>query len=589
MKKNRSSKDLFWILSLTGIFGFFYGSDTFPFFQSSTEVAQVLAGIVKYPDHNNPFYIYQNNLWCIITQISAIALKLGVLEKTVSVLTSGFMAMLAMQGVALVTYALGGNAPIAIATSYVAVTRALWVDGVNYPVLVINTVHTFGAFGLILAIWTLGAFGSGAYRIGAFLLGIAPAIHPAMGLSLWGVLGSIYGIYFFIDPWISKELFGKRKNKKDPWIVWNMGGSYFCVGLSFTLLSLGFHLFNMESTPSLTEKEKHDFLLHYIAKWDYHRNLTTYLFAPFIYNIEATLLCIFILYGHKNKILGLEKKLFLPRKIFIWAFCVYFIIGAISYGLNYWVPFEDLPMSFLIAMPTRFLTINNAVYLSMIIGFCCLFLDSFLVQIQLGFFLWIITLVPSQFTAAFLYSIPILILTVVASHSVKKLSINLNFFRQNFTLFMCLFMGVCLAREYPQESKYTADFVVENLYQLPTTDRSSYLLASPDLEHVQYQTRRPLLRSSILDFIPYNLNTGIELNRILKKIDGLDLLYTPIFSLTGSIPAHYVKPIWEARSLAGWQEIKNEFHVSEILTGGGWNLNLPYVLVDGNLRLYRIP
>jgi len=77
-----------------GLVGFFIGFYVYPTHQSSVESAQVLANIVRYPNHNNPMYIYHKKLWSLINQITAVFLYYGISEIMLCKITSGIAGAL---------------------------------------------------------------------------------------------------------------------------------------------------------------------------------------------------------------------------------------------------------------------------------------------------------------------------------------------------------------------------------------------------------------------------------------------------------------------------------------------------------------
>ena len=175
-----------WVLLLSGILGFRVGMLGFPDWQVAVETAQVVAGLVTYPP-DNIFYIYHTRLWTALHQILAVALGAGVNEITLSLVVSGVQGMLTFQALALFVYALSRDVLLAIgAAALIFFTRSAEY-GVVYPLFLLGTEHTYGVIGLSTGVLVVGLLGAGWYRTGAFFLGIAPCIHPALG-SWTGVI-----------------------------------------------------------------------------------------------------------------------------------------------------------------------------------------------------------------------------------------------------------------------------------------------------------------------------------------------------------------------------------------------------------------
>ena len=98
-----------WVLAASGLLGFHVGMVGFPTWQVAVETAQVVAGLVTYPP-GNPFYVYHTKAWTILHQICAVLLKAGVSEIALSKALSGLLGMASFQALALLAYAIGGDA-----------------------------------------------------------------------------------------------------------------------------------------------------------------------------------------------------------------------------------------------------------------------------------------------------------------------------------------------------------------------------------------------------------------------------------------------------------------------------------------------
>ena len=168
------------MLIASGIGGFHAGMVTFPDWQVAVETAQVIAGIVRYPV-DNPFYLYHLKLWTILHQICALLLQAGMSEIALSKIVSGLLGMVSFQAIALIVYALSRDALLAIGSAFLIAFTRTAEYGVNYPIYLMGTPHTYGAIGLSLIALVAGLTGAGWYRTAAFVLGIAPAVHPSLG------------------------------------------------------------------------------------------------------------------------------------------------------------------------------------------------------------------------------------------------------------------------------------------------------------------------------------------------------------------------------------------------------------------------
>src|SRR5688572_20823293 len=153
---------------------------TFPDRQVAVKTSQVMAVLVHYPA-GNPFYLYHLKLWTILHQVCALLLWSGVSEIALSKILSGVLGMVSFQAIALIVYALSRDALLAVCSAFLIAFTRTAEFGVNYPIYLMGTHHTYGAIGLSLLALIAGLAGSGWYRTAGFLLGVGPAVHPSLG------------------------------------------------------------------------------------------------------------------------------------------------------------------------------------------------------------------------------------------------------------------------------------------------------------------------------------------------------------------------------------------------------------------------
>jgi hypothetical protein len=108
---------------------------------------------------------------------------------------------------------------------------------------------------------------------------------------------------------------------------------------------------------------------------------------------------------------------------------------------------------------------------------------------------------------------------------------------------------------------------------------------------VQLRTRRPVLvDGGGLDGLPYSLEMGPALERILHDVYAIDFFNPPAEARhTGVIPAGHTRTVWEGYSRDRWGEIGRQYRVTGVLTNGDWRLDLPLLADNGDFRLYSIP
>jgi len=176
------------VLIVSGVLGFAVGAIKFPTWHVAVETAQVVAGLVHYPP-GNPFYIYHVKLWTILHQVCAVLLLSGVSEISLSIALSGLLGMVSFQALAMIVFALSADVALSIAAPFVIFVSHVAEHGVVYVVSLMGTQHTYGSIGLSVIVLVAGLLGSGCYRLGWALLGLAPAVHPSLGAWLWLATG----------------------------------------------------------------------------------------------------------------------------------------------------------------------------------------------------------------------------------------------------------------------------------------------------------------------------------------------------------------------------------------------------------------
>src|ERR1019366_3702618 len=105
-------------------------------------------------------------------------------EITLSKIISGVLGMVSFQGLGMIVYALSQDAMLAICAPMLILLSRATEYGVRYPNYLLGTNHTYGIIGIGIAVLVIGLIGAGRYRLGGFLLGAAPSIHPSLGLWL---------------------------------------------------------------------------------------------------------------------------------------------------------------------------------------------------------------------------------------------------------------------------------------------------------------------------------------------------------------------------------------------------------------------
>ena len=338
----RDRTGAFATLALSGLIGYYAGSRAFPEWQVPVETAQVLAGIVHYPP-GNPFLIYHLKLWTILHQICAAFLAVGVSEARLSIWLSGATGMLSFQALAMTAYAFSRSIWLAVATSIVVFLSGATNYGIRYPIFLLGTSHTYGSVGLSWMVLVAALLGCGRYRTALLLLGVAPAIHPSLGI--W--LGVITALAFASD---------RRTVATDILPNWR----WFSAGALVTAASLALHLWAGRDVPAINASTAAQYLSTFTAVWDEHRQPMGFANAGAALNLASVL-------AGAAGLLWFRKRL-PPASAFVLRFVIASgIVGFACIALSR-VPPDRLPGFLVVLMPTRVVNVDVMMFAALVLG-----------------------------------------------------------------------------------------------------------------------------------------------------------------------------------------------------------------------------
>ena len=579
--------------------------------QVAVEPAQVIAGLVRYPPAN-PFYIYEAKTWTILHQVSALGLWFGLSEKAASMILSGLAGALSLSAIAVWVYALAEDARFAVLSSLFVAFADPTGWGVNYPVMLMGQIHTYGMFGLSFICLAVGLLGAGQYRAGALLVGLAPAVHPALGV--WCTLMML--------ACLAWDFRGLRPHLRAavPFAV---------VGYAISAASFGVQLITSRGLPAIAPDAAAGYLDTFLRYWDTHRVPIDFLSINVILIVFGLIIC---LIGVR-----LLRRDAVPTSLLLRAYAAAVAI-ALGFYLIQQLPL-NLPASLAILMPSRLLNFNVLVYLPLLLGLLWRNRDSLLAQLTLvvlvvllGLFLppvvemaaliaagivWLVWLHPyTSLRAAdpangmrglrVGEAIPPaarLLRRFAPRHDVRPQSemhlgssARLTRAARRATLGV-LALAAILAVAWSVVVWSVRRDTLADLSSDPVlaeVSRGSGLVLlgpDPDLYLAQLLTRRPiLLNPDALDMLPYALEGGPQFVLILRDAYGIDFDDPPRTGRhAGTLPVEPIRAVWEQRTPEQWASIKTEFAVSDVLTSADWNVHLPEVARSDRFALYRIP
>lgn len=585
------------VLVISGVLGFVVGSVAFPTWQVAVETAQVVAGIVKYPA-DNPFYLYHTKLWTVIHEIAALLLRAGVSEIQLSKLLSGVLGMMSFQAISMVVYAFSFDALLALGTPFfIFVTRAA-NHGAIYPIALMGTDHTYGVIGLSAALLVVALLGTGCYRFGGFLLGMAPSLHASLGAWLMLIVALAF-------VWDFKRLRGES----------GPGWKYFLAGCAFTGVSVGVHLIMTSDGTRLDPGVASRYVSAFITGWDRHRMAAPIVSVGTIVNACVLLLTLLWLGPYGREV---------PRPA-AFALRAFGVSAALSLLLMFvsWVPPDKVPTALLVLMPARYLNLNTLAFVPLVLGLLGIYrrrtssrfaTAAFVLALFFSYSSMLWDLYPGKvwflrdlrinpwhvFVAA---SSVLIGLGGVSAWQTRRSGAEtsaapaarpwsrggpISGAARGLTLGVLAVSAVATWRL--SSPTVFRDRTNDPFFAAVAAEPQGVVLTGGSFHLVQLYTRRPvLLDGGALDTVSYAPEAGPATERILRDVYGIDY-FNPPRAVTGAfIPHSITKPVWEGTSREKWRAIGRTYGVRQVLTRAGWTLDLPMTAETGSLRLFRIP
>ena len=584
-----------WVLLLSGILGFRIGTG-FPDWQVAVETAQVIGGLVPYPP-DNIFYIYHTRLWTALHQILALALRAGVSEVTLSLVVSGVQGMLTFQALALFVYALSRDVLLAVgAAALVFFTRSAEY-GTVYPLFLLGTEHTYGVVGLSTGVLAVAILGTGWFRTGALLLGIAPSIHPALGS--WTVLVVFAAVL---------SDFRTLRVDLRPAVPW------FLAGCGITFASLIIQVSMAPAIPAGMVRLSPDDLSTFVRLWDGHRSAVNILHNGVLLNVAALIVAsawLSVAARPSGASVG-ETNTTDGSRLLLRITAAGSLLALAMIPLS-WIPPERLPSALLVLMPGRYLNFAAMTFVALLIGllasrrqlWCLIVLLLLTCGLLAGdhSMLWEFLEhhhgVHYQSHVRPLHIVWMATAALLAgtwweqrpgARSAPHSSHLLHPLRLSHLFILTLVVLMTLHQHVELSGAHFNDRT-NDVFFADIARGHGVLLVAGDLHLVQLRTRRPvLLDTGALDTVMYSLETGAAMQRMLREIYGLDLLHPPADAVgAGRIPALSHRDTWEGYTADQWRSLRRDFGVTQVLAYADWTLQLPVASQSRRLLLYDIP
>lgn len=544
----------------------------FPTGHVAIEPAQVLAGLVEYPP-GNPFGLYQRNVWTLWHQLLAPLLAVGVSERALSFALSAAVGALSFAALAAFAWSCGAALLPALLAPLL-----LWMLGpirwgFNYPILLLGSPHTYGMAGLAWMVLAVAVLGSGRVRSGAFLLGMAPAVHPSLGL--W--VGIATALCLLVD-W-------KRTRAQLPDLL--RGGA---LGMAVAALSLAIHLAGRPPGPDVSPAEIERHWNAYLRDWDGHRR------AVALFDRNGMMLAVGVAIALQGIVRAASLVSLVPYRVYVATA----LLGVTFVLLHRDVPVGVLPAPLLAAMPTRVLNLPMIAFLPLLMAVFWLCRARALARwgiVALGALALLRYRAPDLVHAAVI-ALGLLAMTLfawppAAGDAARPRARMTIAFERAAQIALALALVAALgatAWGLPRRAARLLDRSNEPVFAA-ASKREGMLLVAPGLARVQLATRRPLvLDPGAIDMLPYAPAGGPAVARIAGDLYGIDF-FSPPRAMRGlaAIAPEPVRPVWERRDAAAWSELARRFGFTDVIVPPDWTLALPEIARSDVAVLYRVP
>ena len=183
-----SHKILFFLTILSILFTILFYNE-----QVAVRGGLVISGEVLYEDNISPLKYYFFNSWSLLTQLTALLLKIGLTTQLVSFFLIFLLTLILFFSCFILFEKFVGNITLSICLSCLLIFFQKNLGDTDYPSLIF-TIHTFGAFAQALTGLIVATLLINNLKL-SFLLGfILFCIHPIVGL--WVLFILIFFTFF---------------------------------------------------------------------------------------------------------------------------------------------------------------------------------------------------------------------------------------------------------------------------------------------------------------------------------------------------------------------------------------------------------
>jgi len=577
-------------LVVASALGLLVGTFVFPTWQHSVESGQVLAGLVSYPDPQNPFYIYHKESISLINYISAIAAKcFG--EMTASILMSALQGGLSYFAIALFLLPFLPNRPALVATLPVLIHASGVAElSSQYPIDIAGAVG-YGAIALSSYAICCGLFVNGYLAAAGIAAGLLPALHPTLGAAVVAhlVIAAVILMVLRIRDAASLRPFLYSLALA---LTVSIFFFYFCLTLGAVASNL-----SVDASEMLKLSQR------FVSSWSNHHrdfDFSTLTGGMFIgYSILLTLV-------PAAKGLQLDER----QRLAIIVVGLAAIGGMIAAVMSH-LPTEALPLAFWQAMPVRFP--NITIFLAPTICLGLLFLiPGPRNQMKVMLFLVAVTLfrltqddlsLAPVLLPLFLLGVTFLLLLrtfvtrsrtdppVVEVQPCPLDPLHVHLRRLGATVIVVGFAGASFLWiqkiiVQPDRRGNLYEWSKEKAFFDYLAGRDVGYVATAGMELIQLKTRRPILTTHAFNQALYLPSTWIPILEVYKNFYGVQESDLDKFRMGTLFPGIYYS-LWERRKYDEWKRLSSAFKVSDIVTYRSWYLDLPLAAQSDRYFDYR--
>jgi hypothetical protein len=321
---------------ISGILGALVAVLFFPTWQHAVESGQILAVVVAYPDHDNPFYVYHRYAPSLLNHLAS--WLISATDEIVTCLTfsalQGGLSYLAL-GVILQVFIKTGRHLIPLVILFAHLSGIMELP-MPYPMEIAGSVG-YGSFAQALFLLSGALYVTGRYRWMLFnLLFVTPLIHPTVGLL---AVATVF-LTHCVSTWFSRRRILPR--------FADDSRGYLFAALLFLAAFVALTLLHYPSRPYTSfDSTTINITRQFLDYWSNHHDDFPFVSLVGITFSAFTLaICLLALLDRETKSLGESRA---------WFFLVAAASIALMGAILSWMPISWtwIPISFWQTMPLR--------------------------------------------------------------------------------------------------------------------------------------------------------------------------------------------------------------------------------------------